>query len=901
MAADDTRFPNYLEVKPAIPPLVWSLLRGATLVLALGFAAGFILAPQPAAMLFWNGLVPVLPILVFLAPGWWRNICPLATVNQIPRVFGFSLGRELPHWLKQQGYLIAVGALIVIVVHRKIGFNDSGENTGLLLSAFFVLALLGGILFKGKSGWCSNICPMLPIERLYGQAAFLSVRNSHCRTCVACTRNCHDFNPAVAALADHYEADRQYAGRRKLFAGALPGLLLAYFALPVGPDSPLLDVYLGFAWPIAASAGLFFALDAVFPLRPNQLPALYGVAALNLFYGLALPLLLERWAEAPPVWILWAAQSVLALLSAVWLIRAYRREAAFAAALPPSAARTLSVKTRSPAPGSPGPRPLVTIAPGDEAVPADLGMTLLSCLESQGRNVEAGCRMGICGADPVAILAGMDNLSPMGREEQSTLRRLGLAGNTRMACCARIKGPVSISLEPEQATALPSPVAEWPHDRAVASVVIIGSGIAGVTAADHVRRYHPDCQIHLIGREKHYLYNRMGISRLIYGRSAMQGLYLLPESWYGQHGVTCWVNTQAVAIDRAERRVRLATGEDLAYDRLILAMGSRSRVPAVDGFGLEGSFVLRDADDAMRIRAYAQQHECRRAIVAGGGLLGLEAGYALHRFGLQVSILERSGRLLSRQIDCRASQILRDFLERMGMEVLLKAEAAAVLGRGQFAELLLDKPALKEFFGDRAQGSGRVTQVLLRDGRILPGEVFLTATGIEANAELARAAGLEIGRGVRVDAAMRTSDPDIYAVGDVAEFQGRITGLWSAAVEQAEVAAINSVGGDAAYTGSVAAVLLKVVGIDLYSAGQFEPEADADQAVILEDMVAGSEQRNYRKLVIREGRIVGAILIGHPIDVPAVTAAIKQGLDVTPILNDLRAGNWEALGALAQA
>jgi nitrite reductase (NADH) large subunit len=392
----------------------------------------------------------------------------------------------------------------------------------------------------------------------------------------------------------------------------------------------------------------------------------------------------------------------------------------------------------------------------------------------------------------------------------------------------------------------------------------------------------------------------MGIARLIYGRSAMQGLYLLPESWYEQHRITCWLNTQATVIDRTAQQVTLATGDTLPYDRLVLAMGSSSFVPPIDGVELAGSFVLREADDAMRLRAFVQEHQCRHAVIAGGGLLGLEAGYAIHKLGVSVSILERSERLLSRQLDRRGAQILRDYLERLGLEIVLKAETAALLGEGNFGNILQEKPKLREIFGKRALGSGPVTQVLLKDGRTLPCDLFLAAIGIQPNVQLAAQAALQINRGVVVDAAMRASDAQIFAVGDVAEYSGQVAGLWAPAVEQAEVAAINCIGGEQTYRGYVPVTMLKVVGVDLTSAGRIEPADEHETVIVLEEMIAGSEDRHYRKLVIAEGKIVGAILIGHPIDAPVVAEAIKQGVEVTNYLDALRSGDWGVLNRVVQ-
>ena len=216
-------------------------------------------------------------------------------------------------------------------------------------------------------------------------------------------------------------------------------------------------------------------------------------------------------------------------------------------------------------------------------MPADAGQSVLEIAEGCGLAIEAGCRMGVCGSDPVAIIEGADHLSEPEDEERSTLRRLGLAPNTRMACCARVQdGAVTVSLTPERGApdAGDRPV---DYDRSITSVVVLGTGIAGVTAADFVRRGHPDCEIHLVGQEPHLLYNRMGISRIVYGRSAMSGLYLLDEQWYDDHRITTWLNTLATEIDVAGRSVLLGTGQRLFFDRLILATGSRSTTIPLEG------------------------------------------------------------------------------------------------------------------------------------------------------------------------------------------------------------------------------------------------------------------------------------------------------------------------------
>jgi NAD(P)H-nitrite reductase large subunit len=401
-------------------------------------------------------------------------------------------------------------------------------------------------------------------------------------------------------------------------------------------------------------------------------------------------------------------------------------------------------------------------------------------------------------------------------------------------------------------------------DVSIRRVVVIGNGIAGVTSADHVRRRHSTCEIDVISRERHHLYNRMAITRLIYGRSAMQNLYLLKDQWYDENRITTWLNTQVVAIDREQDRVVLGTGDSLPYDRLILTAGSRNFIPQIDGFGRVGTFALREAEDAMRIRAFIQESGARQAVVAGAGPLGLEAAHALKRFGLHVTVLQIGERLLPRQLDVRGSQFLLKYLEGLGLDVIVLAQTASV------------------------RGNGTVTGVTLEDGREIDADLFLVCAGITPNVEIAQDAGLEVNRGVIVDDRMQTSDPKIFAAGDAAEFRGHVSGQWPTAVKQGEVAALNALGGEERYVPMPAMTILKVTGVDLTSIGRFEPESDDDSIIVQEDMA----DRGYRKLVIRDGKIVGAILLGYSLEAPGIDAAVRLETDMRPWLDRLRAGDW---------
>ncbi len=869
-------FRNYKELPTRVPVRVWHLVRTASVLAYVSLCIALFVRPAGGLFVLFKVIIPLLPILFFVAPGLWRNICPLAASNQAPRWFGFTRGLAPPEWLRKRGYIVALVLFFGIASARLALFNANGAATGVLLSLAIVGAFAAGFTFKGKSGWCSSTCPLLPLQRLYGQTPFALVPNSHCSTCVGCTKNCYDFKPQVAWQADVHDPDKSWSGPRKFFAAALPGFVLGFFALVTRTDLPRVHVYELLALYFLASVGSFFALDALLPLSTAMLTAVYGAIAISLFYwygGVVVAGSIHTITGMSIPWVRWPIFVVVVAFALIWITRTYAVEQRFlaesAGAIGPVAIQIGVRGSKALQEKAAGDGAQVRFLPADEPVAAETGMSLLEIAEKQGQTIEAGCRMGVCGADPVAVVEGASCLSAPEEEELNTLRRLGLAKNTRMACCARIQsGSVTLSLKPDPGAGPGEGERPVDFDRSITSVVVIGNGIAGVTAADFVRRGHPDCEIHVVGRESHVLYNRMGISRLVYGRSAMQGLYLLAEQWYDEHGITAWLNTLATEIDVASRRVTLGTGDSLYFDRLILAMGSSSVLPSIPGMGAEGSFVMRDAGDAMRIRAYTQQHRSRTAVVAGGGLLGLEAAYALYELGLHVSVLERGSRLLSRQIDARCSELVQAHFDELGIDVIYGAETETLLG------------------------TERVETVALKDGRTVPCDLFLAAIGIRPNADLAKAAGIDVNRGVLIDDRMQTSVPGIYAAGDVAEHNGMVFGLWPIAAKQAEVAAVNALGGHAGLVAELPATILKGVALELSSVGRFEDEA-GDEVVVLEDASLPS----YRRFVVSGGRAVGAVVLGHhPDDLAAATAAVKNQVPISEVtLAALRRGEWRIL------
>jgi NADPH-dependent 2,4-dienoyl-CoA reductase/sulfur reductase-like enzyme/ferredoxin len=882
-ATSEPTFPSYTELPYRMPRRLWHGVRAVSVIAYLALCVALFVRPAGGLFWFFRVIVPLLPILFFVAPGLWRNICPLAASNQTPRLFGFTRGLTAPHFLVAWGYVVAISLFLGVAAARLAFFNTSGTLTGILLSVTIANAFLGGLLLKGKSGWCSSICPLLPVQRVYGQTPFVTVANSHCQPCVGCTKNCYDFNPRVAYQADLYDKDPNWSATRKLFASALPGFVLGFFMLVGQTGGSRVHLYEQLGLYVVGSIGTFYALDGLLRMSTAVLIALFASTAINIFYWYSSVILAQSFLTVTGVaipWVRWPIRVIVWVLSLIWISRTYYTERRYLEQASPTPVPVKlapkGAKVASEAKGDLS----VQFAPDDDVVPAEVGSSLLEVAEQEGRSIEAGCRMGVCGADPVAILEGAECLAQPEDEELSTLRRLGLAANTRMACCARLeRGAVKVSLTPEPGDGAGSDAVPRHFDRSIVSVVVLGNGIAGVTAADFVRRGHPECEIHIVGRESHVLYNRMGISRLIYGRSGMQGLYLLGEEWYDEHGITAWLNTMARKIDLESKRVLLGTGDFLPYDRLILATGSNSFVPPIDGFGAPGTFVLREAGDAMRIRAYAQDHRARTAVVAGGGLLGLEAAHSLHELGLQVTVLERGRRLLSKQIDPRCSELVEDHFAKLGIEILYGAETAAI-------------SSARRATISRITRSGHGAIVVLKDGRSRPCDVFLACVGIRPSVQLVKESHLAVGRGVIVDDRMETSVPGVFAAGDVAEHKGQVLGLWPIAAKQAEVAAVNALGGDERLASDMPATILKGVGLELMSVGRIDADGH-DEVIVCEDARAPS----YRRLVVSEGRVAGMIVLGrHPDDAATATAAVKKNVEVSPAqLDALRQGDWQVL------
>ncbi len=387
-------------------------------------------------------------------------------------------------------------------------------------------------------------------------------------------------------------------------------------------------------------------------------------------------------------------------------------------------------------------------------------------------------------------------------------------------------------------------------------LVLVGNGMAGVRALEELLKYAPDLyDITVFGAEPYPNYNRIMLSPVLAGEKTIDDIILNSRDWYDEHGIELHTGDAVVAIDRAARKVKTESGREVGYDRLLLATGSEPFIIPVPGADKDGVLGFRDIADVDQMLEAARRY--KKAVVIGGGLLGLEAANGLMKNGMDVTVVHLMDILMERQLDRPAAELLKASLEERGMKFLMEAQTSEILGED------------------------RVSGVRFADGSSIDADLVVMAVGIRPNIALAEQAGIHCERGVVVNDTMQTFDPRVYAVGECVQHRGVCYGLVAPLFEQAKVAANHLARiGIARYEGSVTSTKLKVTGIDLFSAGEFN-EGEGDETLVLQDPAQGV----YKKLVIRDNRIKGAVMYGDTMDGTWYFQLLREGTDIS----DMRA------------
>ncbi|MBC58593.1 MAG: nitrite reductase large subunit [Confluentimicrobium sp.] len=401
-------------------------------------------------------------------------------------------------------------------------------------------------------------------------------------------------------------------------------------------------------------------------------------------------------------------------------------------------------------------------------------------------------------------------------------------------------------------------------------LVVIGAGMASGRAIEHLVETAPDAyEITLFGTEPRGNYNRIMLSPVLSGEKTYEEIVTHDADWYATHGVTCRFGETVTGIDRA-RKVVLSAGGETPYDKLLIASGSNPFIIPMPGHDLDGVLAYRDLDDTYAMMKAAEKPGAK-AVVIGGGLLGLEAAAGLKMRGMDVTVVHLMGHLMERQLDEAAGYLLRKELVGRGINVLCSSNSKEILGE-----------------------DGKVRALLLDNGTELPCDILVMAVGIRPNTALAKEAELAVGRGIHVDDQMVTSDPDILSVGECVEHNGAIFGLVAPLYDQAKIVAKTLLGEAAAFEPKQTSTKLKVTGVDLFSAGDFA-EGDDREDIVFRDPARGV----YKRLVLQDNRIIGAVMYGDTADGNWFFGLMKDGTDVSDMRETLIFGPAYQGGAAA--
>ena len=389
------------------------------------------------------------------------------------------------------------------------------------------------------------------------------------------------------------------------------------------------------------------------------------------------------------------------------------------------------------------------------------------------------------------------------------------------------------------------------------NLIIIGAGMATGRAIEHLVENAPDAfNITLFNAEPRGNYNRIMLSPVLAGDKTYEEIITHDDAWYAEHGVTCRFGERVAKIDRAAKTVTAANGDVLPYDKLIFGTGSNPFMIPLPGHDLEGVIAYRDLEDTERMMAMGPDN---KVVVIGGGLLGLEAAAGMAARGGNVTVVHIMGHLMERQLDEAAGYLLRKALIDKGITVKCAANSKEILGE-----------------------NGKVRALLLDDGTELPCDLLVMAVGIRPNIGLAQEAGLAVGRGIHVDDQMITSDADVLAVGECVEHDGALFGLVAPLYDQAVVAAQTLLAQDAKFVQKEISTKLKVTGCDLFSAGNFA-DGDGREDIVFRDPARGV----YRRLVIEDNAVIGAVMYGDTADSNWFFSLIKDKTDIAEMRETL--------------
>ncbi len=376
-------------------------------------------------------------------------------------------------------------------------------------------------------------------------------------------------------------------------------------------------------------------------------------------------------------------------------------------------------------------------------------------------------------------------------------------------------------------------------------IIIIGGGIAGISAIKAIRETNSTIDIHMISNEKFYPYNRLRLTKGLFGNLSSEDILLQKKEWYEINKVNLHINKEVTWIDVKEHEVILDDGDKLNFSKLLLSSGAHNYTPPIEGIEKENVYTIRHLEDAWNIKEVVGAK--KKLLIIGGGIQGLETAWELNQHGEEVAIAEIQSRLMPMQLDIRASQILRKIIEGYNIKVYLEMQVYKILGENE------------------------VTGVSGENGFEISCDMIVYNAGIRPNIKYIKDTPIQFNKGVIVNNKMETSVEDIYASGDVVELGGRISGLWNIAIEQGKSAGYNMIGMDRVYKNIVPVTTLNAFGISLFSMGNVD-EDNCHYSLIEEC----EDDKSYKRIFIHDNKIVGAIVIGDTKKSPILKSAIEN-------------------------
>ena len=374
-------------------------------------------------------------------------------------------------------------------------------------------------------------------------------------------------------------------------------------------------------------------------------------------------------------------------------------------------------------------------------------------------------------------------------------------------------------------------------------IIVIGGGIAGLAAAEAAKKQDPDSELILFSAEEDLPYYRLRVAEVLRDQEQEDKLFLHPADWYEEKGIQTVLGETLQEIKMEDKEVVFDSGRRENYDKLILTTGSRSRFIDFAGANRPQVFTLWTLEDARKFSEAIASQGLQSCAIVGGGVLGMETAWQLEQRGLKISLLERGEKLMSRQLSDASAEVVQNYIESLGIDVYTDADTAEILGEAE---------------------NGKVTGLLLKDGRQIDCDAVLLAVGVLANTEAAEDAGLEIGRRIKVDTHMQSSEADIFAAGDVVEVDdGYWFGLWSISMAEGKVAGDNAAGGQSTFKKVIPAYMVNTLGTRIVSQGDFPSEEE--EAVRVEKVSGGADDPYaYKECYYRNDELVGFQLIGTP-------------------------------------